>query len=80
MGDSCLLFLHDGLEDAGFIILRLHLLCFQVNYLTKKVHSIAPRQNFPKDLTRELLQRVLEALNRQVGGEVGLQRVGLVVK
>ena len=48
--------------------------------MAKLVHTVTASEDLAQDLTCELLHRVLEVLDREVGRlQIGLQRVGLVV-
>lgn len=75
-----LLLVHDGNKDSALVVLRLHFLCFEVDDLAELIHTVAAGEDLAQDLTRELLHRVLEVLDREVGRlQIGLERVWLVV-
>ena len=56
---SLLLLVHYRQKDLALVMLWLHFLGFEVNYLPKLVHTVTASQDLAKDLTRYLLQLVL---------------------
>ena len=63
MSYPLLLFVQDLLKDGALVVLRLYLLCFEVNDLSELVHAVRAGKNFAKNLTRQLLKGVLQIFN-----------------